>query len=128
MTEETNWARFLGLEEDGSTHIADTEHLHSLIALKLSAAGHPVPEGINASIVQDASDLLAIHRQQRRMLQDTLSPLDQRIQDFINKELESLGEEIPQLPKPLELDHHGLSRELSLPYNKNEYHSQRVSS
>ncbi|NRA39807.1 MAG: hypothetical protein HRU15_16820, partial [Planctomycetes bacterium] len=128
MTEETNWARFLGLEEDGSTHTADKEHFHSLIGLKLAAAGYPVPEGIDADIIEDAADLLAIHRQQRRMLQDTHSPIDQRIQDFIDAELKDIGEPIAQLPKPLELDHHGLARELSLPFNKSEYHSERVSS
>ncbi len=129
MTKAIDWNRYLGLEEDGSIHLPDKEHLHSIIALKLSAVGLPVPEGLDVSAVQDAADLLAIHRQQNRLLQDTHSPIDQRIQAFLDKELGSLeGETVPQLPKPFELDRHGLARELSIPFGHSEIHAERVSS
>ena len=126
---ENHWNRSLGLNEDGSVYTPDTDHLHNIIALKLSAAGLPVPDGIDLTGVQDAADLLTIHRQQSRMLEDLHSPIDNRIQNFLNKELGNLnGEPVPQLPKPFELDSHGLARELSLPHGKNEHHAERVSS
>ncbi len=126
---DINWNQFLGLEVDGTAHTPDRKKLHSVIALKLSAAGLPVPAGLDLSSVEDAADLLAIHRQQDRLLEDQHSPIDQRIQAFINQELGALdGEVVPQLPKPFELDRHGLARELSIPYGGNEIHAERVSS
>ena len=125
---DTNWNRRLGLNEDGTVYTPDQEHLHNIIALKLSAAGLPIPDGIDLSSVQDAADLLTIHRQQRRMLDDTQCPIDSRIQAFLEKELDGIDGDVPRLPSAFELDRHGLARELSIPHGENEHHAERVSS
>jgi hypothetical protein len=55
-----------------------------------------------------------------------LPPVDARIQTYLN---DLLGKDAPQLPaKTLVLDQFGLARGLSLPYGKDEYFNDQVSS
>jgi hypothetical protein len=101
------------------------------IAFKLSAMGFTVPAGIGDSdLLELGRDFFARYREQARLLSEHLCPADRRIQAFIDSLCLPLR--LPftiRLPATtLPLDRYGLARELSLPVNKDEWHSDIVSS
>ncbi len=72
--------------------------------------------------------LIARQREMGRRMADHLSPVDKRIQDFIDDYLSDVDVH-PKLPRgTLVLDQPGLARELSLPSNDDEFHSEQVES
>jgi hypothetical protein len=101
------------------------------IALKLSALGHALPEGVgDREALELARDLFARYREQSRLLSDHLCPADRRIQDFLDRQFAELSLSKPvRLPNhTLILDRHGLARELSLPIDADVWHSDLISS
>jgi len=75
-------------------------------------------------------DLFARYREQSRLLSEHLSPVDRRIQDFLDDLFSGLAGE-PAIRLPSEtflLDRYGLARELSLPLDADHWHNEQVSS
>jgi hypothetical protein len=80
-------------------------------------------------VLSMASDLVENYQQKSRLLSEHLCPVDQRIQDYLGRYLADLDEPAPQLPtSTFVLDYHGLARELSLPMDKDEFHSDVIES
>jgi phosphoenolpyruvate carboxykinase (diphosphate) len=98
------------------------------INLKLAAMGHPTVPTAGASEFDDmAVSFLSHHREAKRLLSGYHCPADQRIQDFLNDYLAETGA-APALPgDTFILDRHGLARALSLPPDRDEFHSDIVS-
>lgn len=72
--------------------------------------------------------LIARQREMGRRMADHLSPVDKRIQDFVDSYLSDVDIH-PQIPRrTLVLDQPGLARELSLPRGGDEFHSEQVAS
>jgi hypothetical protein len=125
--------RYVGLAEDGNLAATSTESLQQIISIKLAAAGYTVPvtSEQQQSVLETASDLFRVFREQGRLLESHLCPIDQRVQDFLNSVfLNNTGDkDIPQLPrKTFSVDRHGLAKELCFPQNQNEYHSEEIHS
>ncbi len=97
--------------------------------LKLREIGQPsvaLPAGDGLSELVD--HLLVLSREKDRALAQHLSPIDQRIQNFLYDNLDG-APNIPRLPaNTLELDRPGLARALSLPPSRDENHSSILTS
>lgn len=107
------------------------------INLQLAALGQPTCAVENdPQYLKIAGGLLKNYSQQRRLLALTKyrCPADQRIQDFLNGYLTENGVTIDQnasisLPgETFVLEQKGLARELSLPFQHNEFHSAYIDS
>lgn len=73
--------------------------------------------------------LLANYHEKARMLRDVPSPIDGRIETFLNDYFADLEIEKLELPrKSFVLDRHGVARELSLPVHGNKFESDLVES
>ena len=122
--------RYVGLNEEGgqATNV-DPEALQRVIAVKLAAQGFESSSQKKDEIMDVASDLFRVYREQSRLLDNYRPPIDQRLQAFLNDALSSTGDEIPQLPQQtLAVDRFGLARELSFPQGGNEYHNAEIAS
>ena len=102
--------RYVGLTENGEDAALDTASLNKIIAVKLAAMGFYVPTSDDTLNV--AHDLFRVYREQARLLDEHLCPIDTRIQAFLNDVLKETGDtELPQLPRQtLESDRWGLSK------------------
>ena len=103
--------REVGLDpEDGTIAKADRDSLHRIIAVKLAAQGFDVPsQNGDDSVLDLAGDLFRVYREQSRLLDSHLCPIDQRVQDFLNDVLPA--EERVSLPTDsLTVDRYGLAR------------------
>jgi hypothetical protein len=120
--------RYVGVNENGGQETAvDPEALQRVIAVKLAAQGFSDTQGKVDELMEVASDLFRVYREQSRLLESYLPPIDQRIQAFLNDALGSTGEEIPQVPhQTLNVDRYGLARELSFPQGAQEFHNSEV--
>jgi len=124
--------RYVGLNEEGgqATNV-DPEALRRVIAVKLAAQGF-VNQSANEGdeLLDVASDLFRVYREQSRLLSEHRPPIDQRIQAFLNDALSTTGDkEIPQLPQQtLNVDRYGIARELSLPEGKETFFNEEISS
>jgi hypothetical protein len=120
--------RYVGLNENGGQESAvNSEALQRVIAVKLAAQGFSNAQGKDDELMEVASDLFRVYREQSRLLESYLPPIDQRIQAFLNDALGSTGDDIPQLPhQTLNVDRYGLARELSFPQGAQEFHSSEV--
>jgi len=103
------------------------------INLQLAALGQPTCEVENdPQYLKIAGGLLKTYSQQRRLLAlaKYRCPADQRIQDFLNNYLAENGIDAPiRLPgETFVLEQKGLARELSLPFQHNEFHSAYIDS
>ncbi len=101
------------------------------INLQLATLEQPICEvDGNQYYLEIAESLIKNYSQQRRLLVNYRCPADQRIQTFLNDYLSENGEdEAIQLPREtFVLEHKGLARELSLPFQHNEFHSAYVDS
>jgi len=103
--------------------------LLAYLNLKLHEIGQPgvtLPDGEGLSTFVD--HFLTLSREKDRVLASHLCPVDQRIQDFLQKCLAAAGD-VPRLPATtLVLDRPGLARALSLPPGRDEYHSSILAS
>lgn len=124
-------AHALGLDQPPGSPEEERRKLQLYINLKLASSGQPtcIPDE-SAGFFGISSDLLKSYREKNRLLSDYHCWVDQRIQDFLIRYLEDLElDPVPTLPtQTLILDRHGVARELSLPMNKDEFHSDIVSS
>ena len=103
--------------------------LLAYLNLKLHEIGQPgvtLEGGVGFSNYVD--HFLTLSRERDRVLASHLCPVDQRIQNFIDDCLAGTGI-TPRLPATsLVLDRPGLSRALSLPPDRDEYHSSILAS
>jgi hypothetical protein len=123
--------RTLGLGKKTKNLVEERRKLQLYINLKLASSGQPTCiTGEGAEYLSVTQDLLKSYREKNRLLSDHLCPPDRRIQDFLERYLGELpADQIPMLPSnTLILDRHGVARELSLPLDRDEFHSEIVSS
>lgn len=130
-TNKPDLIRAVGLDpETGTIPPADRSALHRIISVKLAAQGFDVPvsgDEEDGGILNLASDLFRVYREQSRLLDSHLCPIDQRIQDFLNDILPA--EEAVSLPtETVTVDRYGLARELSFPQNGDEFKNSEISS
>jgi hypothetical protein len=99
------------------------------INLKLRDLGCPTfPAPMDAEFADLRGGYMDAHREKDRLLAAHLCPADARIQNFLHDYLHKVTE-VPQLPnQTFVLDRHGLSRQLSLPPDKDEFHSDIIHS
>lgn len=101
------------------------------INLQLAALGQPTceVEG-DQHYLKFADSLLKNYSQQRRLLAKYRCPSDERIQNFLNTYLLDNGlDTVISLPgETFVLERKGLARELSLPFQENEFHSAYIDS
>jgi phosphoenolpyruvate carboxykinase (diphosphate) len=101
------------------------------INLQLAALGQPTCDAEDDQHYLNIADgLLRKYTQQQRLLTLHRSPADQRIEHFINNYLSQNGITADlRLPgTTFILEQAGLARELSLPFQRNEFHSPYVDS
>lgn len=100
------------------------------INLKLASMGLPYSSRTDVMDIDIAHDLIENYKEKNRLLSKYLCPVDKRIQDFLNRYLsDSNLDDLPELPKDtLILDRYGLSRELSVPPDRNEFVTDIISS
>ena len=126
-----DFAHALGLDTPHENPEEERKKLQLYINLKLASSGQPtcVPEE-EARFFGISQDLLRSYREKNRLLVDYHCWVDQRIQDFLILYFEDLQlDSVPTLPtQTFILDRHGVSRELSIPMGKYEFHSDIVSS
>jgi len=109
--------------------LSGDQRLIAYLNLKLREIGQP---GVTVTSQDGLSDMvdnfLNRSREKDRALESRLCPVDQRIQNFLNRYLKGSGD-IPSLPATtLVLDREGLARELSLPPSRDQHSSQILSS
>lgn len=118
--------RHVGLnKEGGQAPVTNSEELRRIISVKLAAQGFDVQDEWTQNV---ASDLFRVYREQSRLLESHLCPLDQRIQDFLDEALEGTGESVNLPSQTLSADRYGLARELSFPDDSDEFHNSEISS
>lgn len=102
---------------------------HAAINLRLAQIGQPVPISLQDSASgRLVAPILARQRELSRRLADRLCAADGRIQAWLDAYLVDTGI-TPQLPRrTLVLDEPGLARDLSLPYDADEFTSPLLSS
>ncbi len=123
--------RRVGLTPEGKSIQPDHARLRQLILLKLAAMGYRLPaDGEDEDVMELGRDLFARYREQSRLLSEHLSPVDRRIQDFLDRLLSPLGrpEHVHLAATSFILDRWGLARELAFPAGKGEWTNDLVSS
>lgn len=110
------------------------------INLKLASMGQPIfddqKNNGHQEILADkrfldlTEDLIENYRSKARLVSTIYTPVDRRIQNFIEKTLSGLSiAEMPKLPNnTFVIDKPGIARELSLPPHKNEYRNDFLQS
>ncbi len=133
--ETTEWrgTRILDLEKSiglgAEITAAAHERLVRYINLKLAYLGCPTAGAeTNADYDDMVAALLLHHQETERLLADYLCPADQRIQSFLERYLNP-DLNAARLPRrTFVLDRHGLARTLSLPFDRDVFESDIVSS
>ncbi len=123
--------RSLGLKSGAEDRDDEQQKLQLYINLKLASSGQPtVSGGLSDEFMHTAQDLLKSYREKNRLLADYLCPVDQRVQNFLNRYLDGVDQEpLPRLPsQTFILDRHGMARELSLPLGEDKFSSDIVTS
>ena len=120
-------------DSSSQTDVINASQLQALqhINLQLAALGQPICQiDDEQNYLHVADSLLKKYVQQRRLLAKYRCPADQRIQDFLNAYLQANGisADINLPGETFVLDRKGLARELSLPFQTNEFHSAYVDS
>lgn len=81
------------------------------------------------NFIDIASNLIQNYNERNRLLTDYLCAADKRINSFLKRYFDGIGEEIVDIPTgTFVLDRAGLARHMSLPPDKNEYINEYVSS
>ena len=120
--------RYVGLHpEGGEAARLDDETLHKVISVKLAAQGFDTPNQ-GDGLLGVASDLFRVYREQSRLLESHLCPVDQRVQNFLDDALKSTGESVKLPSTTLSVDRFGLARELSFPEGGNEFSNSEIKS
>ena len=128
----TNFEEALGFVSDRSIDKPrqTRDGIVRYIALKLIANGQPVPSGRTDFDSLGPERILTTWHQRLKQLGSVRCPADQRIEAFLARHFAGIpGEENLRLPdSTLILDHHGISRELSLPVDGDHFSSDLVDS
>lgn len=120
---------YVGLNKGGGQAACfDKNALRRSITIKLAASGFEVDNHTDDELLSVASDLFRVFREQSRLLESHLCPVDQRIQDFLDDVLKETGETVRLPTKTLIVDRYGLARELSFPDNANEFSNSEITS
>lgn len=109
----------------------DRPQLQRFIHLKLMSLGLPgVESQSDSGLSHLVQGLLSNYRQKSRLLADYRSPVDTRIEDFLNSHTAHLKLKEPlRLPaETFNLDRPGVARELSLPMDGDTHESELLSS
>ena len=116
----------------------DRKEMMQYINLQLAALGQPLynyesdesMKQLNARFISLTEGLISSFREKSRLLSDHLSPVDSRIQNFINDYLKDVDFNQPcRLPNStFILNQPGLAREVSLPANDDTFKNNHVSS
>lgn len=116
----------------------DRREMIQYINLQLAALGQPIYTSEADDSIKLSNDrfnhltegLISSFREKTRLLSDHLSPVDTRIQNFLNDYLKELNfDKSYRLPSStFVLNQPGLAREVSLPPNGNTFHNELVSS
>ncbi|MFW6234152.1 MAG: hypothetical protein ACOC4I_02105 [Spirochaetota bacterium] len=113
------------------TDPAHRKEVISYLNVKLATHGHTTVPAEGAASAFVNAGLVANFRQKNRLLYDYLPPADQRIQQYLDTTLSGVDSEneIPRLPgNTFVLDQYGLARELSLPADADDFHTDIVHS
>ena len=103
------------------------ERFSKYVNLKLATLGLPYYKNNEADDLDTAWDLIENFREKDRLLSSHLSPVDMRIQNFLDRYFE--GEKVPKLPSnTLVLDKYGMARVISLPPNADSFETDTVKS
>ena len=116
----------------------DQKEMIQYINLQLAALGQPLynyeadesSKQLNARFISLTEGLISSFREKSRLLSDHLSPVDSRIQNFIDDYLKDVDIN-PSYRLPTStfiLNQPGLAREVSLPANDDTFKNELVSS
>ncbi|MEA1912149.1 MAG: hypothetical protein U9N32_10845 [Spirochaetota bacterium] len=124
--------------------IDDNLNLLQYINFKLAAMGMPYFYNLETdhmgtdeengeistrNFIDIASNLIQNYNEKTRLLPDYLCAADRRINGFLKRYFDGIGEEIVNIPtETFVLDRAGLARNMSLPPDKNEYLNEYISS
>lgn len=106
-------------------------HLTRYIGLKLAITGLPRFQKVSADFLDLTEELVRNHQELSRRLSDTLPPVDQRIQDFLEGHLADVAgkDGVPRLPsRTFVLDRPGVGREISVPAEGHRFKNDYVES
>ncbi|TWT59342.1 hypothetical protein [Rubinisphaera italica] len=123
--------RSLGFLKESTDREEYERRLVTHANLQLKASGLPcVPATADEQIFDISESLLENYREKNRLLRSSPIPVDQRIENYLDRYFASLNLEIPlRLPdQTLTLERHGMGRALSLPANGNFYKNDLVNS
>ncbi len=115
------------------------KNLIRYINLKLAAMGHPIyiDKGFfkddpifETEFINLSENLILDYQEKQRLLKDYLPPVDQRIQNFLNRYFQDieLDNSLKVPNQTFILDQKGIASEISLPPDKNEFINEYVSS
>jgi hypothetical protein len=119
----------IGLQDgaESGTVPSNTPRWVDYINLKLAFLGCPTLETSLESDFKDlATGILAYHQETQRLLFDRLCPADARIQAFLDRTLEDVGQSVRLPVQTFVLDRYGLARVLSLPPDGDRFASDIV--
>ena len=117
----------IGFDTEMSTSVVPKLDIIEFINMQLDVLGQPI-FGCRSEypLLQASQTMMARYRAKEKLRDNLQSPVDQRIQIWLNS---YLGDKAPQLPSQnFELSQHGIARSLSLPPNGDEFHSSIISS
>ena len=119
----------IGYPQDSTSSEVELKHF---INIKLAALDQPIfGDGSDNPLLEFGTSLLATAKAKDRLLADYKCPVDQHIHDYLVKffakhDIESPSSWLPS--NTFTLDRHGLARTLSLPQDKDEFHSDIIES
>ncbi|MDA8744271.1 hypothetical protein N9N28_06550 [Rubripirellula amarantea] len=127
-----NLQRLVGWDRDAASDPAEQQRLRSYIAFQLAAAGLSPPdtEAENDLMTAFSTGIFESLKEKNRLLSEHRAPIDQRIENFLNRYLENQlnGDQLRLPGESLTLDRHGMARELSLPAGGHKYETDLVRS
>ena len=116
----------------------DRKEMIQYINLQLAALGQPLftdnsdagTKYANARFISLTESLINSFREKSRLLSNHLSPVDMRIQNFLDDYLKdiNIGESLRLPNSTFVLNQPGIAREISLPPNGDSFHNDLVSS
>ncbi len=123
--------RTFGVGVDKSAPAFSDKKLVQYINLKLASLGYPTfTDGVSSKLLNIAEPLLNNFQIQAQLLANTSSPIQSRLEDFLNDYFKDLDgdKSLPFPATPFNLDRHGLARMMSIPPNKDLYETDIIKS